>query len=291
MADAIPGVKIVNFKDLLEMAGLATASMLKRRRLQLADGQQPAAQYWGRDYVSLYRVSDAVPMPALSPARQRLHDRARTCAECGVTSTDPLYMGPDRRLRYCVEHVEPAWKQAWDSEQAVRRLASAVWAREVLADPTAAILTSEPIRSGRIRPIRVETMTGDVLLDVRIRKLTGLEGSEIDGTISVDAGRAALLDAVARRRIIATITAGPMDVALRIGRWLRIEDLHGSVGDSYIERRSAWVGERRVGEWRGTGEAPHSQYRDICSQSLQAVSAAGMADEIRAGLIEMSATP
>lgn len=290
MADAIPGVKIVSIKDLLEMAGLATMSMLKRHRLQLAEGQQPAAQYWGRDYVALYRASDAVPMPALSPARQRLYSRARTCAECGVTSTDPLYMGPDRRLRYCMEHVEPAWKQSWDSEQAVRRLTSAVWAREVLSDRTAIILTSEPIRSGRIRPVRIETIAGDVLLDVRIRKLAGLEGSEIDGTISVDAGRAALLDAVARRRIIATITAGPMDVAWRIGRWLGIDDLHGSVGDSYIERRSAWVGERRVSEWRGTGEAPHSQYRDICSQSLQAESAASQAAEIRAGLIEMAET-
>lgn len=144
---------------------LATATMLRRQRRRLADGQPPVATYWTTQaYVPLYAVADSVPMRPLPPARQEKWDKNRTCARCGTRNDRPFEEGPDGN-RYCEPCQEPAAEAHWHNRLAADRAAAAEWARAVLKDPTAVLFYSAPT----VHPdLRVETMDGQVLLWVTL---------------------------------------------------------------------------------------------------------------------------
>ncbi len=119
---------------------LATVTMLKRARLQPADGQDPLASYMvmsGKHYAPLYAIVDTAAMPTLSPARQANRDAARTCAACGIKTRDrfapPFAQARDNK-RYCEDCQEGAAKTWWEAYRYPARCAAAEWAREILAD-------------------------------------------------------------------------------------------------------------------------------------------------------------
>jgi hypothetical protein len=155
------------FEDLLKIAGLANQPMLKRDRRQLAEGQQPAGQYWsGHAWVLLYRAADAIDMPPLSPGRQRLYDKARTCALCGATRKETYAKGRDGK-RYCAQCQKPAAVRLWEQERATDRPLVVEWARSVLADSTV-VLGSFRYHNYWKENLVVD-LDGAVLLDANIR--------------------------------------------------------------------------------------------------------------------------
>lgn len=163
----IEGIPIYGFETLLELAGLASVTMLKRRRKQPADGQKPVAQYWsGHEYVPLYKAADAVDMPPLSPGRQRVYDRNRTCAECAKKRQDPFEVGVDGK-RYCSPCQDIVAKRAWDECRARDRVAAAAWAREVLADENVVLAATKS--DSWCRHVRVEDLAGTVIIDAPVR--------------------------------------------------------------------------------------------------------------------------
>lgn len=171
MTDDNPNLPTYNFDDLLKIAGFASISTLKSERRQLAEGQDPIGQYWsGHAWVMLYRAADAVDMPPLSPGRQRLYDKNRTCAMCGTNRTDPLPKGRDGE-RYCGACQRPAGERLWRREREADRPAVAEWARGVLADPAVvlAAMDRHPLWTRDL----VVTLDGTVLLDAEIRHNLG----------------------------------------------------------------------------------------------------------------------
>lgn len=165
------GVPVYGWESLLRMAGLANQKMLRQHRRQPAPDQKPAACYWsGHDYVLLYRDSDAVDMPPLSPGRQRRYDANRTCAECGKTSVDPWELGNDNK-RYCPTCQGPVHQRMWKQERAADKPVIAEWARGVLADPSVILGASR--NHQWYREMCVEDLAGAVLLDAKIRYSTG----------------------------------------------------------------------------------------------------------------------
>lgn len=141
---ALPVYRGVGLREAYREGKVATRSELKRRRLQLAEGQQPIGQYWtAYEWAQLYRVADCVPMPALSPGRQRLWDTARTCARCGARSADPFERDRRGGRRVCsdcrpVEH-EVHWYRVRNQDRVL-----AVWcARQLLDEPNVVLWASD----------------------------------------------------------------------------------------------------------------------------------------------------
>jgi hypothetical protein len=162
--DGLPGY---GWEQLLELAGMATVTMLKRHRREPADGQKPVGYYWtGHGYALLYKASEAVAMPPLSPGRQRRYDQARTCAECGNKSLDPCEKGRDGK-RYCQPCQDPVHERLWRQERADDRPVITAWARAVLDDPTAVLAAARGDRYWR--EVFVIDLTGKVVLDARVR--------------------------------------------------------------------------------------------------------------------------
>ncbi|WP_436528594.1 hypothetical protein [Actinoplanes sp. HUAS TT8] len=165
--DNTQGLPIYDFKALLTIAGLATQQMLRQDRRQLAKDQQATGQYWsGHAWILLYRAADAVDMPPLSPGRQRLYDKARTCADCGATRKDTHPRGRDGE-RYCGTCQGPAAERLWQRERAADRPAVAAWARSVLDDPTV-IFGAREYEPDWTKNLIVDR-NGQVLLDASIR--------------------------------------------------------------------------------------------------------------------------
>lgn len=167
MTDMTPGLPAYNFDSLLKLAGFASISMLKSERRQLTENQRPVGQYWsGHAWVMLYRVADTVDMPPLSPGRQRLYDKNRTCAMCGTKRRDPFPKGRDGD-RYCGACQRPAGERLWRWEREADRPTAIEWARGVLADPNAFLAARERHEFWH-RDLAV-ALDGTVLLDVEIR--------------------------------------------------------------------------------------------------------------------------
>ncbi|WP_125264862.1 3'-5' exonuclease [Streptomyces alboflavus] len=73
-------------------AHLLSETALKRRRLKLAQGQQPQAYSSSRyvPRVALYDVAQAVPMRPLTPRQRAAWEARRTCGECHTMQDQPL---------------------------------------------------------------------------------------------------------------------------------------------------------------------------------------------------------
>jgi hypothetical protein len=199
--EGLPGY---GWEKLLKIAGLANLSMMRERRKQPAEGQQPVGYYWtGHAYTLLYRAEDTVDMPPLSPGRQRLWDAARTCARCGKRSEHgPWDRGRDNQ-RYCSPCQEPAARELWEQERAADRPIVAEWARATLADPSLVLFGAQHETYWRV--VHVEDVAGRVLLDgVRVR----WQDTPLDPTHPEAAALAAamtpagLVDALAGRRVL-----------------------------------------------------------------------------------------
>jgi len=162
--EGLPGY---GWKQLLELAGMATVTMLKRHRREPADGQKPVGYYWtGHDYALLYTAAEAVAMPPLSPGRQRRYDHARTCAECGARALDPFERGDDGQ-RYCGPCQGPVHERLWHTARAADRPVIATWAAGVLADPRVVLGGSGHHQF--YRQVQVVDLAGVVLLDAKVR--------------------------------------------------------------------------------------------------------------------------
>lgn len=147
MSSSEKDLPVYDFTTLLNIAGLATQPMLRRDRRQLAEGQKPEGQYWtGQGWVRLYKTADAVDMPPLSPGRQRLYDKARTCAMCGTTSKFTFPKGRDGE-RYCVTCQTPAAKRLFERERAEdAQERHPLWTRNLAVDLDGTVLLDAEIR-------------------------------------------------------------------------------------------------------------------------------------------------
>ena len=277
------GLPVVDFARLLQMAGLASAATLRKDRLQPDPDKVPAGCYWsGHAWVLLHEVAGAVPMPPLSPGRQRAYDRVRTCATCGRRSKRPWYLGPDGRTRYCADCLELAWQRLWEQQQASRRAAATEWAREVLADPATVLFTAN--RLGWCVTLRAETIAGDVLLDLLVRQCTH-DPCDHDAQ-AVPAGAVASADA---DPVVAAALAGRRLVTWRDLGWLRyLPALRQREAAVYGTHWSGWVGERRVSTCALGDDAPYELYHDLVDQ-WRPDDAAQEIPAMRAGLAEMAA--
>jgi hypothetical protein len=191
-----------NFESLLLLAGLATVTMLKEYRFRPADGQAAVARYWsGHAWVALYRRDAAVPMPALSPGRQRLYDAARTCMRCRARFTAPINVLRDGK-RYCGACLEPAALELWDLERERDRPIVARWAQGIVADPSVALAAAG--YGGWVRRVLVCELDGSVLISRDVRDAVPREVPDDQSEIVASAlSVEELAAALAGRRVMA----------------------------------------------------------------------------------------
>ncbi|GAA3096382.1 hypothetical protein [Streptosporangium carneum] len=185
MASHIDGLPVYRYDEVPD--GLATRTQLVRdHRRRPAEGQAPRGWlfYHGNKHAPLYEIETARPMRPLSEAQVAAARARRThayvCGVCLTESTRPLELSVDRALA-CGECVmammdirnHDARHRAWQRDRA----AAAAWAREVLADPAAAVVavTEIPVRPAegvweRTAPSRVVVLSvdGQVLVDVAL---------------------------------------------------------------------------------------------------------------------------
>lgn len=249
MAKKPEGLPAYGFEGLLGLCDLATVTMLRRDRRQPADDQKPVACYWtGHDYALLWKASEARAMPALSPGRQARWDEARRCAGpgCGKTFKSPVARGRDGK-RYCEPCQEPAAERLWHTEQAARTVASAEWAREIMADERTVLVHEET--DWWSYAVHAEDLAGAVLVDLRVR---GRDGSGRDPTPEQLACSIALPDVgdrlavLADRRIVSwwERTSGNLAATLRSMDMDPGVRMRPANGDSFGKRYANWVGRR-----------------------------------------------
>lgn len=157
--------------------GLATRTMLKRRRRRLAEGQEPVATYWtGREYAPLYRVQEADELPPMTAKQQARWDEARLCVRCGKSTNEPLpdYARMDdqgaRRLHDACQRAERA-SSARVSHVALR-LAASMWARGVLRSGNFRVLVGDVVVGHSWTGVPVDLVGADLrgrrLVDVLV---------------------------------------------------------------------------------------------------------------------------
>ncbi|MBP2180130.1 hypothetical protein [Amycolatopsis magusensis] len=153
---------------------LATVPELKRMLLRPRLGQPPIATKKNarRGQDALYAIADAEPMPPATPQVERKRLLQRICAECQATSQLPFQPANDGKY-YCEKH-----KRAADEREERQRIVddsfrSALWSREILADPDTALVAMTWDRESQGYPFRVETVAGDVVLERVLPYVTG----------------------------------------------------------------------------------------------------------------------
>lgn len=113
---------------------LATPGELTLRRKLPATLQPPIASVRrSRGATDLYAIPDAEDLPTAAQAKPSI-DQRRTCASCGRSSPSPWSSTADG-ARHCPDHYDAARLRVDAALVARNRAVSAVWAREVLADP------------------------------------------------------------------------------------------------------------------------------------------------------------
>ena len=166
----------LSLRDVLGMAGLASVRHLREQGMRPADGCEPVGMLRGTG-TPLWRLSDSVvvvPVPAGRAARMEAN---RTCAVCGVRSDDPLLLGPDRRTRFCADHIVTAWSRLWATDHAVAMDQCRRWAGQVLADPVAVVVAFD-VQVGQPGRFVVMDFRGATLADevVRLERVSGRYG-------------------------------------------------------------------------------------------------------------------
>lgn len=158
---------------ILPVEHLASRTMLRtEQRRQPAPGQKPIAEYrLRRGTADLYAVADTKPMPQLSDNRADAWTRARTCHRCSKPGPRPFPSHADGG-RYCSACREQLAVDRWTEQSRAAQDDAALWARAVLDDPAAILITHD--REWKIRRIRAETVAGTVIADVRVRTFDDL---------------------------------------------------------------------------------------------------------------------
>lgn len=134
------GLPVETFATLMHRAGLATREQLRKVRREPAPDQKPASCYWsGYKFVELYDLAATIDMPPLTPARQHIWDRNRTCHTCRATQSTPYQVGAWGN-RYCPTCQEPAAIARWWERRDFARIGARKWARDTLRDPTTVLI-------------------------------------------------------------------------------------------------------------------------------------------------------
>jgi len=116
-----------------------------------------------------------VPL-VLSSGRRAVLVRNRTCSVCGATSARPWPLGPDRRTRFCPDHLGDAWRVCWESDHRAAMLRCHKWACEVLSSDGAVSVAFHAEVGQRGRLVVVD-FAGHVLTD------TSVALSKVDGQL------------------------------------------------------------------------------------------------------------
>jgi hypothetical protein len=147
---------------------LATAGEIRRLRRKLGPSQEPVSNYWtGYRHIDLYRISDTEPMPELVGGHQTRYTRNRTCARCGATQHNPFPKCEFDQIRYCRECGQLVIQEHERRILAERRQRSCDWAKQLLTQERVALVRFDGVSA--LRHVVAQTLTGDVLLDLRIR--------------------------------------------------------------------------------------------------------------------------
>lgn len=150
----------LSLDEVLGMAGLASVPCLRRQGLCPGDGCAPVGAFRG---LPLWRLSDAVAVvvPAGRAARMEAN---RLCAVCGARSDDPWPLGPDRRMRYCPEHMAESWVRSWAVDHHIAMAKSIEWATGILLDSSAVAVVFDA-QLGQPGRFVVMDFQGHVLVD------------------------------------------------------------------------------------------------------------------------------
>lgn len=275
----------LNVRDLLEMAGLASERELRSRRLRPADGCAPVGMFRG---VPLWRLSDAVAVvvPAGRAARMEAN---RLCSVCGARSDDPWPLGPDRRTRFCPEHMSESWSRCWAVDHHVAMGRCREWATGILLDPLAVAVVFD-VQPGQPGRFVVMDFSGNVLVDEVVSLIR----------VSSDVGGYALVaESGAAPGGLAKVLAGRTLVCpawWQIGRFLSFVRCSARLfpaGLPRIHRVDEWVGQWKglqphdgvEGERFADAVKPHTFGGSPLQQAMDVVS---WVCSIRAGLIDDS---
>ncbi len=280
---------------------LATATMLRRQRRRLADGQPAVASllYRGNKYTSLYELAASVPLPALSPKRQASWTGARTCARCQATSDTPWPTpNDDRRLCLGCTRAErlaaarPSWLRL--------RAAAVTWASEVLANPDSVILAAYQHGWGYPMQVRAENLAGEVLVDVRVVSSHPSSRTVLTpGAINADLVVPHLMPLVGRR-LIHTVRSRRGGFADWVTPLDRLEDMtriwhHPGLRDPAVRERPEDAFGPRWTDWHartwsngeGIYHAHHGRH-GLATVELPGDTAAELTARTRAGLAVMA---
>lgn len=272
---------------------LATTGELARRRKRPATLQPPIASVRrSRGATDLYAILDAEDLPAPANAEPALAHR-RTCTACGRTSPAPW---PSTRAgeRYCPDHIEAARLRVEAALVARNRAVSAVWAREVLADPQTVLVAmlGEP---DDLR-VRVEELAGTILLDDAIAKapLGASLRRHFMRTMPVRLPAWVFSDRahqVAGRRSIVASSQGADSAysglveSTPTNRFL----LTTRRGDAIGRRHDIWLGDSSL-RWLYDGLAGHDRPLRLSAEDEQSLDLADVITQTRQRLTMMAAT-
>ncbi|MFG2056662.1 hypothetical protein ACGFI9_21830 [Micromonospora sp. NPDC048930] len=297
---------------------LATATMLRRQRRRLADGQPCVGwlRYRGNKHAPLFEIAASVPLPALTGKRQAAWTAARTCARCQATSDTPWPVygvltcacaagvspaGGDRR-RLCSDCARAEMLAAARASWLRLRAAAVTWAQDVLADPDTAVLAVYIHDWGHPTQVRAETVTGEVLVDLAaVQALPAFRRVLTPGAVNADEIIPHLMPLVGRRLVhtIGTRRGGYADHVSPLGKiselctWLRWGEQ--TIRDPSIRERHADAFRPRWTDWHarpwsggdGIHHAHHGHY-GLTAAELPGDTAAEITARMRAGLAVMA---
>lgn len=254
----------------LPVEHVATRTMLKtEKRLQPAEGAPVVAQYKVRKgTVPLYAVADAIPLADLPPARAEAWTAARTCQRCGEQRRRPLtrYRDGARRCGKCQQAVA---FERWTEQTRALQVEIAQWARDVLADPRTLLIT----RGGTWGAwhIRIETLAGEPVIDVRLRDIEDLDDWETrhraDRTPEENQQWRAKYDGTISKGEFQLTAAGLQDS--RLVGWYQTDSFidlasmpHVEQTDEVEDRLAVWSGEApfKSGDWYPEPRIPWTYY-------------------------------
>lgn len=251
----------------LDLLAARTALRIERHR-EPAPGQTLVALYkLRRSYADLYAICDTVPRAPLSPARAAAWTAARTCARCAATSPRPLPQ-LEHRKGYCGPCRNLLAFERWCEQSRTVQAEAAEWARGVLADPAAVLVTVD--RGWDIKHVRAEEIGGALIFDQRVRTIEDLDANWWEDTPEKKAARHAKYDgSIGPRGFEHYARHLTQDQARMIGWSERDTWSGGGVSLPAIDRQDA-VGERlalfsgvapqRHGYWFPVPRLPWSNY-------------------------------
>lgn len=266
-----------------------TRAGLDRRRLRLAEGQEAVGSVWSvREWIPVYAIADAVPKPALSPAREAGYQSRRTCSRCSARNQVPWPVSQTGR-RACMTCL-PILRETEQRRQAnLSRRAAVAHATALLADPQLAIVVEirDVTRSPWYTLVAVDG-TGDELANVRV----GVKYATDDELDQVGAVRlpeiAGAIDELSSRRLVTW-----WHDLVRVADWQQETDRPGprlkALLPTHDERRQGDHGGDLAGlarAWLGQDNHRSMQLEDVAAfTDAELLAVGGPLDVTRARLL------